>query len=79
VINVPTNLDKIQTILPRPTTCESTIATCIKRKLEFKSPYLSSYVRPKFVMKALHDLCNTPFYKEAWKLSLRKDWVKSFE
>jgi hypothetical protein len=39
VINVPTNLDKIQTILPQPTTCESTMALCIKRKLEFKFPY----------------------------------------
>jgi hypothetical protein len=42
--------------------CESTIVVCIKRKLEYKSPYLSSYVRPKIVMKTLHDLCDTPFY-----------------
>ncbi len=56
----------MQTILPRPTTCEATIfVVCIKKKLEYKFPCLSRYVWPKVVMKALHDLYNTPLYKEA--------------
>ncbi len=29
-------------------------------------------------MQALHDLCDTPFYKEA-KVLVRKDWVTLFE
>jgi len=39
---------------------------------------LSGYVRPKIVMQALHDLCETPLYKEA-KVLVRKDWVTLFE
>ncbi len=64
IVNVPISVDKMQIILPRPTTCESTIMVCIKRKIKYKSPYLSGYVQAKIVMKALHDLCDTPLYKE---------------
>ncbi len=34
IVNVPTNVDKMQIILPWPTTCESTIVVCIKRKIK---------------------------------------------
>jgi hypothetical protein len=78
IVNVLISVDKMQIILPRPTTCESTIVVCIKRKIKYKSLYLSSYVRPRIVMKALHDLCDTPLYKEA-KVLVRKDWVTLFE
>ncbi len=46
--------------------------------MEYKSPYLSSYVQPKVIMKTLLDLCNTPIYKEA-KVSIKKDWANLFE
>jgi hypothetical protein len=55
----------MQTMLPRPKTCESTIfVVCKKKKLEYKFHYLSGCVQPKVVMKALHDLYKTPIYKE---------------
>ncbi len=39
IVNVPTNVDKIQIILFRLTTCESTIVVCGRRKLKYKSFY----------------------------------------
>jgi hypothetical protein len=46
--------------------------------MEYKSPYLSSYVQPEVIMKTLLNLCNTPIYKEA-KVSIKKDWANLFE
>lgn len=39
IVNVPKNVDKIQIILFRLTTCESTIVVCVRRKLKYKSLY----------------------------------------
>jgi hypothetical protein len=78
IVNILANVDKMQTIIPQPTTCESIIVICIKNKLEYKSPYLSSYVQPKVIMKTLHDFCHTPIYKEA-KVSIKVDWANLFE
>jgi hypothetical protein len=76
IVNVPTNVDKMQITLLQLVTCESTIMGCIERKLEYKSPYFLGYVQPKVVMKALHDFCNTPIYKEA-KVISKKDCANS--
>jgi len=60
VINVPSNLDIIQLALPRSVSDTMTIAVMIKRKMEYKHAFLSGNVRPKHLMIALKDLCNTP-------------------
>jgi hypothetical protein len=64
IVNVPISVDKMQIILPQPTTCESTIVVCIKRKIKYKSPYFFGYVQCKNVMKTLHDLCDAPLIKK---------------
>ena len=63
VINVPSNLDIIQSALPRSVFDTMTITVMIKRKMEYKHAFLSGNVRPKHLMVALKDLCNTPLYK----------------
>jgi hypothetical protein len=78
VVNVPSNLDLIQGVLPRLPHDSSTIAIYLKRKLEYKSVYLSGFVRPNIVMKALHDLCETPLYKEGG-ITMNRDWKNVME
>ncbi len=53
IVNVPKKLDLVQIILPQLSYDDSTIAIFLKRKLEYKSIYMSSYVRPNIVIKAL--------------------------
>jgi hypothetical protein len=73
IVNVPTNLDLVQNILPRLPHDSSTIIVYLKRKLEYKSIYMSRFVHPNVVMKALYTLCNTPLYKDI-KVSTKQDW-----
>jgi hypothetical protein len=40
-MNVPTNVNRAQSILPQMLNDEGTIALILKRRLEYKSPYLS--------------------------------------
>ena len=44
IINVPTNIDQIQSLLPRLPKDELTIGMLLKRRLEYKSPYISGNV-----------------------------------
>jgi hypothetical protein len=73
IVNVPTNLDLVQNVLPRLPHDSSTVAVYLKRKLEYKSIYMSGFVRPNIVMKALNDLCKTPLYKDA-NVYIKQDW-----
>jgi hypothetical protein len=45
----------------------------LKRKLEYKSIYMSSYVPPNIMIKALQELWQIPLYKSA-KISIRPNW-----
>jgi hypothetical protein len=73
IVNVPANLDLIQNVLPHLPHDSSIIAIYLKRKLEYKSIYMSGFVRPNIVMKALFDLCKTPLYENA-NISIKEDW-----
>jgi hypothetical protein len=73
IVNVPANLDLIQNVLPRLPHDSSIIVVYLKRKLEYKSIYMSGFVRPNIVMKALFDLCKTPLYENA-NISIKEDW-----
>ena len=64
IINVPTDIDQTQSLLPRLPKDESTIGILLKRRLEYKSPYIFGNIRPNMTMIALKDLINTPLYKE---------------
>jgi hypothetical protein len=44
IINVPTNVNRTQSILPCMLNDEATLI--LKRKLEYKSPYLLGNIRP---------------------------------
>ncbi len=56
IVNVPKKLDLVQIILPQLSYDDSTIAIFLKRKLEYKSIYMSSYVPPNIMIKALQEL-----------------------
>jgi hypothetical protein len=70
IVNFPTNLDLVQIILPWLLYDDSSIAIFLKKKLEYKSIYMLSYVHPNIMIKVLHELCQTPLYKSA-KLSIK--------
>jgi hypothetical protein len=60
VINVPINVDKIQSILPHLSHDGVTISLFFKWCLEYKSPYMLGNVHPNMVMIILQDLIETP-------------------
>ncbi len=64
VINVPTNVDQIQSILPHLPHDGATIGVFLKICLEYKSPYISRNFCPNMVMVALWYLIGTPLYKD---------------
>ncbi len=63
VINVPTNVDQTQSILPCLPHDGATIGVFLNQHLEYKSLYMSRNVHPNMVMVALRDLIETPLYK----------------
>ena len=77
IINVPTNIDQTQSLLPRLPEDESTIGILLKRRLEYRSPYMSGNIRPNMTMITLKDLINTPLYKEC-NVSIRPQWNSLF-
>jgi hypothetical protein len=73
IVNVPTNLDLVQTILPWLLYDDNSIVVFLKKKKKHKSIYMSSYVCPNIMIKALQELCQTPLYKNA-KNSITTNW-----
>jgi hypothetical protein len=53
IVNVPTNLNLMENILPRMPYNDFSIAMFLKRKLEYKSIYMLGYIRLNIVMKTL--------------------------
>lgn len=64
VVNVPTNLNKISTVLPRTDIDEHTVIVNLKRKLSFDHAWLRSYIKPARVQSALQFLLQQPFYQQ---------------
>ena len=77
IINVPTDLDRVQTALPRSLDDTMTIAIMLKRKLEYKNAFLSGNVRPSIVMVALNDLCKTKLYIDEG-IVINTSWEEMF-
>jgi len=77
VINVPENVDQIQSILPHLSHDGATIRVFLKICLEYKSPYMSKNVCPNMAMVALRYLIETPLYKYL-NVSIHHQWVSLF-
>jgi hypothetical protein len=63
IVNVPTNLNLVQVILPRMLYDDNSISIFLLKKLDYKSIYMLGYVCSNIVIKVLHKLCQTPSYK----------------
>jgi hypothetical protein len=75
VINVPIDLTKTTSILPRRAENLSALKIMkvkLKRKSCMKQHYLYQNVRPALVIHALNDLLGKPLYKDA---QIDKDWL----
>ena len=77
VINVPTDVSRIQHALPRDINETSTIAIAIKKSLRFKNAYAIGRIRPHRVIKALRRLCRTTLYKLE-NIKITERWEKIF-
>jgi hypothetical protein len=64
VIDVPTNVDQIQSILSHLPYDGAIVGVLLKRLFEYKSLYMSRNVCPNMVMVALRNLIETPLYKD---------------
>ena len=72
-VNVPSNVDRVCTMLPRlPSECEL-VPLKLKRKLSYKGHYLYDYVSPQKLINALKWLkANNPLYAD---VDIADDWV----
>jgi hypothetical protein len=71
-VNVATNLNLLQNVLPHMPYDDLSIVMLLKKELEYKSIYMICYVRFNIVMKALQQFCQSPisaknFIKPNWK------------
>ena len=76
-INVPTNLDKICTLLPRLPKEAEIIPFKLKRKFAYKSHYMYDYIRPELMLTALNWLkTNNKFYDD---IDVNSNWKAQWE
>ena len=77
VVNVPTDLSRVQSMLPRTFDQSETLMVGLKRKLGHKTAYLQQNIRPTAVWEALRDLMPTPLYKDKVTLLDEQDWARA--
>ena len=77
VVNVPTDLSRVQSMLPRTFDQSETLMVGLKRKLGHKTAYLQQNIRPTAVWEALRDLMPTPLYKDKVTLLDEQDWAQA--
>lgn len=70
-INVPIDINKTVTSLPRMDSEDDTILVQLMRRMTDKKPYLFENVRPEKVFAAAQYLVNTDLYKKH-KITLNK-------
>jgi hypothetical protein len=76
-INVPTNINQMQLVLPCLPYDETTIGVFLKGQLEYKSPYMFGNVHLNLVMLALKDLISTPLYSNL-NVTIHTQWSNLF-
>ncbi len=77
VINVPTNINQTQLMLPCLPYDEATIGVFLKWRLEYKSFYMFKNLRRNLVMLALKDLISTPLYSNV-NVTINLQWNSLF-
>ena len=77
IINVPVDLDKIQSMYPRNLDSTTTISIMLKMKLEYRNTFLAGNIHSKLVVTALTDLYKTKLYKYEG-IVVNQDWEKIF-
>jgi hypothetical protein len=79
VINVPTDLGRIQMELPRQFSADDTVLVNIKRRLQYKRCYETENVRPYKILKALRFLTShDTLWREA-RVRMCPDFVESLD
>ena len=74
VVNVLSNVDKTQRVLPHFLQDEASIVVGIKQKIEYKHCYMSGLVRPLLTMKAMEVLVQTSLYKQE-NILINTSWL----
>jgi hypothetical protein len=74
MVNVPTNLAKIQQLLPRQLHSRESITINLSRRVYFKGTFKTSDCRPARVVQQLQYLCSTKLYKTL-EVTLDKSWL----
>ncbi|KAK3926169.1 Integrin alpha-PS5 [Frankliniella fusca] len=76
-VNVPIDINKTVTCLPRMDSEDDTLLVQLMRRMSDKTPYAFENVRPEKVFNAAKYLVNTQLYKQH-KISLNENWLKQF-
>lgn len=79
VVNVPTDLSRIQTVLPRSFSPEDTLTVKLKRRMRYKSYYEIDNVRPQKIISALRYLVTNDTLWKSAGVTVRPDWIQSIE
>jgi hypothetical protein len=74
MVNVPTNLTKIQQLLPRQLHSRESITINLSRRVCFKGTFKTSGCRHARVVQQLQYLCSTELYKTL-EVTLDKSWL----
>jgi hypothetical protein len=75
VVNVPTDLSQVQSILPRRLESEETVALKLKRRLRYARAFKIENVRPAKILEALRWLLhNSPLWQSAG-VTIDPDWL----
>ena len=73
VVNVPTDVNEVCTILPRPMNNVGTIQVQLMRKMSYQRPYMFETVRPAVLRDAMAYLVSTDLYKSQG-VQLSTEW-----
>ena len=76
-INVPCDVNKMITKLPRMNTDDDTVLVQLMRRMSDKQPYAYENVRPEKIFKAALYLTNTDVYKQH-NITLNENWLQEY-
>ena len=76
-INVPCDVNKMITKLPRMNTDDDTVLVQLMRRMSDKQPYAYENVRPEKIFKAALYLTSTDVYKQH-NITLNENWLQEY-
>ncbi|KAK3909841.1 ATP-dependent DNA helicase [Frankliniella fusca] len=76
-VNVPIDINKTVTCLPRMDSEDDTLLVQLMRRMSDKTPYAFENVRPEKVFNAARYLVNTDLYKQH-NITLNESWLQQF-